>query len=353
MQNFTPPVDESNESEFEVGFVHRAIGASILVVVAVIGITGNSLVIVATAVSRKLQTITNVFVLSLSVTDLLTCALLPFQSLGLVHPAGWPLDHTFCQVVGASVYISTITSVLTLALIAFNRYYLITRRPADYQWLYKPLRLCLMLAVAWFQSILCLLVPEVVNIETLGYFSEQRWCSWLSKEDPVGIYESIAFVNIFFSFLLIIFCYVKILMRVRQQRQVLAQSDVAPASVVTANRPEPSEMPGQDQTSDGPRGLDAPSKKEVRKRDRQINMNLFFVVCAFFLCVIPHSLCVLIPGHEIPSIYTFILMSVNCCINPLIYAQKHPHFKQVFRALLKCKYNDIPHPSSWIRVSLE
>ncbi|XP_071490273.1 octopamine receptor beta-2R-like [Diadema antillarum] len=344
MQNCTLHVNEAPEEMFQVGFVHRAVGAAILSVTSIAGITGNGLVIVAVAVSRKLQTITNVFVLSLSVTDLLTCAMLPFQSLGLVHPAGWPLDHTFCQVVGASVYIFTITSVLTLALIAFNRYYLITRKPADYQWLYKPFRLCLMLAVAWLQSILCLLVPEVLNIETLGYSSEQHWCSWLSKEDPVGIYESIAFVNIFLSFLLIIYCYVKIFMRVRQQRRVLAQSGAATvqsAASQSAVCPNP--------TQEGSHQGHAPSRTETRQRDSQINVNLFLVVCAFFLCVMPHSLCVLIPGHEIPSIYTFILMSVNCCINPLIYAQKHPHFKQIFRSLVRCQYDRIPNPSSWIR----
>lgn len=334
-----------DDEEFEVGHTHRVIGATILCIISLIGIFGNSLVILAVSVSKKLHTITNVFVVSLSITDLLTCAILPFQSLGLVHPAKWPLNPTFCQVVGASVYILTLTSVFTLANIAFNRYYLITRRREAYQRLYKPSKLCLMQTLAWLQAILCLAIPELINIETLGYSDEQHWCSWLSKpEDPIGIYETIAFVNIFLAFLLILFCYVKIFMRVREQRKVMANKNLpseptAGPSAATDTQPENPQNP-QD-------------KPEIRKRDSQINKNLFSVVCAFFFSVMPHTLCVLIPGHEIPSIYTFILMSVNCCINPLIYADKHPHFKQVFRCLLRCQYDKIPNPVSWVRMYTE
>ena len=41
--------------------------------IAFVGIIGNSMIIVAIAFSKKLQTSTNVFVTSLAVTDLLTC----------------------------------------------------------------------------------------------------------------------------------------------------------------------------------------------------------------------------------------------------------------------------------------
>ncbi|XP_054750208.2 melatonin receptor type 1B-A-like [Lytechinus pictus] len=337
--------DVRSEEEFEVGYTHRVIGATVLCIISLVGIFGNSLVILAVSVSRKLQTITNVFVVSLSITDLLTCASLPFQSLGLVHPAGWPLDPTFCPVIGASIYILTLTSVFTLANIAFNRYYLITRRREAYQWLYKPSKLCMMQSLAWLQAILCLAIPELINIETLGYSDEQHWCSWLSKpEDPIGIYETIAFVNIFLAFLVILFCYVKIFMRVREQRKVMASANDHASQVPTAASETDLQPDNQQNTT---------NKPDIRRRDSQINKNLFSVVCAFFLCVMPHTLCVLIPGHEIPSIYTFILMSANCCINPLIYADKHPHFKQVFGCLLRCQYDKIPNPVSWVRMYVE
>nr|XP_054750207.1 C-C chemokine receptor type 8-like [Lytechinus pictus] len=152
--------DVHSEEEFEVGYIHRVIGATVLCIISLVGIFGNSLVILAVSVSRKLQTITNVFVVSLSITDLLTCASLPFQSLGLVHPAGWPLDPTFCQVIGASIYILTLTSVFTLyehRLQSLLSHYTSARG--------LPMAVQAIEAVydailAWLQAILCLAIPE-------------------------------------------------------------------------------------------------------------------------------------------------------------------------------------------------
>ncbi|KAJ8038599.1 hypothetical protein HOLleu_16063 [Holothuria leucospilota] len=39
--------------------------------------------------------------------------------------------------------------------------------------------------------------------------------------------------------------------------------------------------------------------------------------------------------------HTKILVVLNSCLNPILYAVKHPHFRQVFRCIVLCRWKDI------------
>ena len=70
--------------------------ASFLILTSVTGIAGNSLVILSVFLSAKLQTKTNVFVVTLAFCDLLTCASIPFDVVSLVTPIGQPMPDRIC-----------------------------------------------------------------------------------------------------------------------------------------------------------------------------------------------------------------------------------------------------------------
>ena len=65
--------------------------------ITIIGTTGNSMVIIAVICSRKLQTATNVFVVSLATADLLTNLFVFWSVVALLSPDGWILGmlHRF------------------------------------------------------------------------------------------------------------------------------------------------------------------------------------------------------------------------------------------------------------------
>ena len=67
---------------------------AILLILAVLGTFGNMLVIAAVILSRKLRHATNMFVLNLSIADLLTCAyVVPVQAVAVFPCDGDLLDH--------------------------------------------------------------------------------------------------------------------------------------------------------------------------------------------------------------------------------------------------------------------
>ncbi|XP_784760.1 5-hydroxytryptamine receptor 1A-alpha-like [Strongylocentrotus purpuratus] len=94
----------------------------------------------------------------------------------------------------------------------------------------------------------------------------------------------------------------------------------------------------------------ARDKQNVRfKQQRQITINLFIVVCVYTICVMPSAIIFPIPstGPAIP--WLTLLFLLNSCVNPIIYALRHPTFSAVLKCMVKCRFRDIPEPSSFLR----
>ena len=88
----------------------------------VLGFCGNALVVFVVLRNKTMQTITNIFILNLAVSDILMCLLaVPFTPMS-AFVDDWFLGETLCRLVpmslGTTVYVSTLTSTA----IAIDRY---------------------------------------------------------------------------------------------------------------------------------------------------------------------------------------------------------------------------------------
>ncbi|XP_030845774.1 D(2) dopamine receptor-like [Strongylocentrotus purpuratus] len=94
----------------------------------------------------------------------------------------------------------------------------------------------------------------------------------------------------------------------------------------------------------------ARESQEVRyKQQRKITINLFIIVCVYTICVMPPAVSYLIPTSD-PAVPWFtILFLCNVCVNPILYALRHPTFHEVLMCMLKCSYRDIPDKSSFLK----
>ncbi|XP_037940742.1 prolactin-releasing peptide receptor [Teleopsis dalmanni] len=93
--------------------------------VFVLGVFGNMLVCYVVLRNKAMQTVTNIFITNLALSDILLCALaVPFTPL-YTFMGRWAFGRTLCHLVpfaqGCSIYIST----LTLTAIAIDRYFVI------------------------------------------------------------------------------------------------------------------------------------------------------------------------------------------------------------------------------------
>ena len=114
-------------------YTQRVILYVILAVVVFVGIPGNTLVILAVSLSRRLRSPTYWFVVNLAVTDLITCIFIPFHMVALLSRQGWPLPEWICAVSGGVSFICVTSSTTNLALIAFSRWYLLTKPLGSFQ----------------------------------------------------------------------------------------------------------------------------------------------------------------------------------------------------------------------------
>ncbi|XP_061092557.1 histamine H2 receptor-like [Conger conger] len=122
-------------------------------------VVGNVVVCLAVGASRRLRCVTNCFIVSLAVADLLLGLLvLPLSAMLELMGGRWPLGATFCNIyVSLDVMLCT-ASILNLFAISVDRYVAVTV-PLRYPGLVTPARVAVAMAFIWAVSLLLSFLP--------------------------------------------------------------------------------------------------------------------------------------------------------------------------------------------------
>ncbi|XP_071493182.1 melatonin receptor type 1B-B-like [Diadema antillarum] len=311
--------------------ISNSVLACVVALITITGVLGNSFVILLVSLSRQLQTVTNVFVVSLTLSDLIGCSMLSLEIVALLNLDGWPLPEWVCQMTGGVCVIAFVASVAHLALISVDRFVLITRPKTRYMRLYKGRNIIMMVAFAWLAPLLSIVLPTSLGFGRLGYNAANYFCVFDGTKlqlRMVHIFEEVLFAT---TFSIIISCYVRIYLYVRRQHRNLLQ--------FYDDKPESSQEP---QSSS--------MRMTIDKREIEITKNLFMVVCGYFICVLPNSFCVLFESCYVKYFkFTAVVYSINSCINPFIYCFKQPLFRQISLCVFRRRWADIPKPSPWLQ----
>lgn len=148
--------------------------ALVLLSIFLLSSLGNSAVVIVIVKHRQLRTVTNAFILSLSLSDFLTAVLcLPFSFIMLFSKDGvWMFGDAFCVANGFFNTCFGIVSTLTMTLISFDRYYAIVRQPQAKIGRQKATRL---LAAVWVAAVVLslpgyLLVRTSAEVHKRGFY---------------------------------------------------------------------------------------------------------------------------------------------------------------------------------------
>lgn len=132
---------------------------------------GNTLVCVAVTKFRHLRSkVTNFFVISLAISDLLVAILVMPWKAATEIVGFWPFG-AFCNVWVAFDIMCSTASILNLCVISVDRYWAISS-PFRYERKMTPKVACLMISVAWTLSVLISFIPVQLNWhkdQTTGY----------------------------------------------------------------------------------------------------------------------------------------------------------------------------------------
>ncbi|CAK9817977.1 Prolactin-releasing peptide receptor [Anthophora quadrimaculata] len=276
-----------------------------------LGVFGNVLVCFVVVRNRQMQTVTNLFITNLALSDVLLCVLaVPFTPL-YTFLGGWIFGETLCHLVpyaqGVSVYIST----LTLTSIAIDRFMVII-------YPFHPrmkIEVCLGVILGiWIIALLVTLPYGIyMHLEEPYTYCEEHWPNERFRKIFSSVTTILQFVV---PFLVIAFCYTCVSIRLNDQAR-------AKPGTKTSKREEAD-----------------------RERKKRTNRMLIAMVTVFGISWLPLNIVNVIDDFYSPAnnwsyyrlcfFFTHCLAMSSTCYNPFLYAWLNDNFRKEFKQVLPC-----------------
>lgn len=280
--------------------------------VMVLGVCGNTLVLIAVWKERSLRTTPNAFVVNLAVADFLLCTtILPLTVLTFIR-GEWILGMCVCKL--EAILFATIlnATLVTLTTISINRFVMI-RHSIKYKGIYTKKSVCLMLAGIWCYSILIASRP-LYGWGAYAFNEHNGFCFIDNKrENMTNLSRLLASLSLYTNIIIIISCYYGVYRTVSQhRRQIKSCQDNQPARA---------------------------NYFAVVGEEVHIAKTLFIVICLFGICWFPAAIANIIHGSGTSiSGLAQVLLGFTVClssvVNPVVYAIRNRRFRKTFKRLI-------------------
>ncbi|CAF0954937.1 unnamed protein product [Brachionus calyciflorus] len=315
-----------------------------------LGFFGNILVIFSILYLKKLQSITNLFLLSLATADLLLIIIcVPFK-ITEFFTNEWLFGPIMCKVYNYMQTFTAICSVINLTMMSLERYLAILH-PLRAKYTCTRKRTKIIIFSIWLLSILAAIPvvfgkrAEKVGLHNQVYICVRKWSSlnWKIFE----IYRST--IILFIPFFIMLFTYTKICVKLWKMPDSRRK--------LTENVSFQFTKPENEIDKDG--SLKEIGKKiirpvSIRSDDettrKQIIKMLICIVAIFFISWSPITINHLLVSFDVlPNVnhgylwyarLVFYAMSyINSCVNPVVYTFMSKNFREGFRHIISKAIN--------------
>ncbi|XP_072763576.1 allatostatin-A receptor isoform X2 [Anoplolepis gracilipes] len=311
---FANKVDACEVYEFD---YNRELVESIVVVVVplffgiigILGLAGNSLVVVVVAANPGMRSTTNILIINLAVADLLFVIFcIPFTATDFVLPY-WPFGNVWCKIVQYLIIVTAYASVYTLVLMSLDRYLAVVHPIASMSWRTEK-HAILATGVAWV-VILALSAPAMVIHGEEGDGPPQNLTACRILPQYNWTYFQVSFFLMSYVLPLVLICifYMSVLIKLW-------------------------------------RGARASASAESRRGRRRVTRLVFVVVGVFAACWCPIQVILVSKSLDVfplttttimVQIVSHILAYTNSCVNPFLYAFLSDNFRKAFRKIIYCR----------------
>ena len=309
----TSPYNRSGD--FDLERVVRILVPMVFGVIFLLGLLGNSLVILVVAFDKNMRNTTNILILVLAVADLLFIVFcVPFTAASYALPI-WPFGRVWCKVVQYLIYVTAYASVYTLVLMSLDRYLAVVHAIRSMS-LRTEVNTWLAVAVTW-AIILLGHVPLLLEHDVMTYQhiqEERSTCTNVHHidHDHKGILFFACFISFGYLLPLSAVCLMYGLMLKRLH-------GATPGGV-------------------------SKSQESIRAK-RRVTKMVVIIVAVFAVCWLPIQIILLLQQLNVyPSSAVFIgvqiasncLAYMNSCVNPFLYAFLSENFRRSFKKFLFC-----------------
>ncbi|XP_062941114.1 melatonin-related receptor [Cynocephalus volans] len=279
---------------------------------------GNSMVILAVMKNKRLRNSGNMFVVSLSVADMLA-AVYPYPlMLHAMSVGGWDLSHIQCQMVGFITGLSVVGSIFNIMAIAINRYCYICHS-LKYERIFSVRNTFIYLVVTWVMTVLAVL-PNMY-IGTIQYDPRTYTCIF-NYMNNVVFTVTIVCIHFVVPLVIVGYCYVRIWIKVLAARN--------------SDRQNPDNQ-----------------LAKVRNFLTMFLISLLFAVCwcpinvlTVLVAVSPKEMAGKIPNWLYLAAY--FIAYFNSCLNAVIYGLLNENFRREYWTIFHAMWHPILFISSLI-----
>ncbi|XP_065372202.1 octopamine receptor beta-2R [Calliphora vicina] len=333
-----------------------ALKAFVMLFIIIAAIFGNLLVIISVMRVRKLRIITNYFVVSLAMADIMVAIMAMTFNFSVQVTGRWLFSPFLCDLWNSlDVYFST-ASILHLCCISVDRYYAIVK-PLKYPISMTKRVVGIMILNTWISPALLSFLPIFIGWYTTdehkNFVKEHPdRCEFIVNKPYCVISSSISF---WIPCTIMIFTYLAIFREAnRQEKQMMmrhgnamlmhrhstvagtgseALSGSGSSKTLTLHEVEQDHTPTKD-------------KHLIKmKREHKAARTLGIIMGTFILCWLPfflwYTITTLCDACTVPDIVVAILFWIgyfNSTLNPLIYAYFNRDFREAFRNTLQCLF---------------
>ena len=283
----------------------------ILVAITMVCLIGNSLTCIAVYRNARLRTSTNLYLISLAVSDIIHAAIVMPLTAGVLIAGELPYGETVCDLFALFTQFSVYVSPTTMGLTAFNRYVRIVK-PQHYSRIFTDARSKIYVAAVWLTIVGYISIPKMAGFTEKSFFAGHAVCIFVQTTVAMKTIHYIIVVCFFLLLPLVVasVSYYKVFKEIKHHNLNMASTAQAEGN-----------------------------ENRLTVKEIKITKSLAIVMFTFVLCWVPFWIIVVIERfiavvpRNIQLLCPF-LMAFSSTINPFIYAGMNPSFRAEFRRIL-------------------
>lgn len=319
------------------GLANMIAQASFVIFILILDVCGNCLVIGAILRYRRLRTITNYFIISLAVSDLLIAALsMPFRIHHTLNSLCWDLGITVCEFWIFVDLLCSCASITNLSLISIDRFLALTF-PLSYRSLMTKRRGIGAIALVWGYS---------------GLIASLSFMNWSENASTIANSECMKSDKYYYTFAITAGFFLPLTILVINYSLVfkVAFAQAKKLQLLKSSSMEPAEFSDVEVSPDPRPSVVSIGRIERRKRksilrELKATKTLAIVIGTFIVCWLPFFIIMFVvqfctmclpnihpTGRQfIAIVFAYVLPLLNSAVNPIIYSSFNSDFRSAFK----------------------
>ena len=299
---------------------------------------GNVSLFIIVYKDKDLQTVTNLYILNLAAADIMVSILsIPFTVVTIITE-DWVFGDSACVALGFFTILSFIASVMSLGMIAINRYFYIVRWNT-YSKIFSRRKALLYAAAVWVVA-LSLASPPLLGWAEYRFIPGKSYCFVYWPSDVYYMYFMIT-VCFFGPLSIMTFSYCNVLRFTKNLKRRIAATRnnfVRPAPTIsnkvdlqTVERSQTGERREADSNS---KSTSRSPGFQVTPEETRITNTFIFVVTLFVICWAPFAITMFFdvyypkPLPRALDMASLILGYLNSMCNPVLYGLRNSDIRQ-------------------------